>query len=110
MSRKLNILELIQKTLAELSMSAEEATRRLAQWGRGTIAPFLDGREIDMASDIARENMHLVKKYTVTDKGVSIELHDAKDAVIQLAKIHGLFTDKDYEDAVVYEGTRYVDD
>jgi len=92
--RKCEIAEAIKMRLSELAMSAEEITRRLAQWGRGTMEPFLDGAFINLTSEKARENLHLVKKYSITDKGVSIELQDQKDAVIQLAKMQGLFVEK----------------
>jgi len=113
--RKPNISEAIRKRTAELAMTAEEATRRLAEWGRGTLAPFMSvsthGICIDLASDVAQENIHLIRKLKTTDtrtkdrqgvetheQKVEIELHDAKDAVIQIAKMHGLYMEKQKDD------------
>lgn len=40
-------------------------------------------------------NLHLIKKYTVDDKGkITIELYDKKSALDTLAKFHGLLVDK----------------
>ena len=108
--RKLEIAEAIKMRLSELAMSAEEITRRLAQWGRGTVAPFMQvndyGVSVDLGTDEASGNIHLIKKLKVTETvktyegettketKTEIELHDAKDAVIQLAKMQGLFIEK----------------
>jgi phage terminase small subunit len=43
----------------------------------------------------AKEKLHLVKKYTLDDKGkVSIELYDAQTALRDFAKIHGVFIER----------------
>lgn len=123
--RKPNISEAIKKRLSDLAMSAEEITRRLAQWGRGTVEPFVHatewGIDIDLASEQAARNIHLVRKIktTVTTRSkdgevtkesrTEIELHDAKDAVIQLAKIQGLFIEKEETDRPKYDGRRFVE-
>ncbi|HEX7048642.1 MAG TPA: terminase small subunit [Longimicrobiales bacterium] len=112
--RKPQIREAIEQRLKELSMSAAEATRRLTDWGRGTIEPFLhtDGNgnvRVDLSTEEARRHLHLIRKLkqkervlapepgeegVVLDRTFEIELHDAKDAVVQLARIHGLFVEK----------------
>ena len=92
--RKPEISDEIKKRLSDLAMSAEEITRRLAQMGRGNLAPFLHNGAIDITTESARENLHLVRKVKITDNGTEIELHDAKDAIVQLAKMEGLFVDK----------------
>ena len=108
--RKLEISEAIKMRLSELAMSAEEITRRLAQWGRGTLAPFMRvndyGVSVDLATEQASANVHLIKKLKVTETirtyegettkevKTEIETHDAKDAVVQLAKMQGLFIEK----------------
>jgi phage terminase small subunit len=107
--RKPEIRGAVDARLAELSMSAAEATKRLTNWGRGSVEPFLapGGLSIDLGSETAQANLHLLKKVKVTEKllgtegtvvaterKVEIELHDAKDAVVQIAKIRGLYTEK----------------
>lgn len=109
--KKPQIAEAVRARLDSLAMTAEEATKRLAEWGRGTIAPFLragpEGIHIDLGSDDAHANLHLIRKLTQTDRiiraddqGVllerklAVELHDAKDAVLNILKIHGKFIEK----------------
>ena len=112
--RKPQIREAVERRLKELSMTAAEATRRLTDWGRGTIAPFLcfgpDGSvRIDLSTEEARRHLHLIRKLKqkervlasapgeeglLLDRTFEIELHDAKDAVVQIARIHGLFVEK----------------
>ena len=82
-------------------MSVPEALRRLTDWGRGSIEHFMrpDG-SIDLNSEEARAHFHLIKKVEmlgVDENGfprVKLELHDAKDAVVHIAKIHGMFVDR----------------
>lgn len=94
--------------LDELSMTAEEATKRLTDWGRASFGPFTritaDGEVlVDLSTAEAQANLHLVKKLKVSEVRLSdelvnvkteIELHDAKDATIQMAKIRGKFVEK----------------
>ena len=106
---KPNIKNAIDLKMQELTMSAEEATIRLTNMGRGSIEPFLDideyGRVIvNLANDEARDNIGLIKKIKQTKKEFNdgtiieivneIELHDAKDAILNLLKLHGKFVNK----------------
>lgn len=113
--RKVEIAEQIKERLNRLSMTAEEALKRMTDWGRGTFKPFLQFDEqngtlkIDMSNPEALENLHLIKKIkqkdtivkgaseddpsVVTDRTFEIELHDAKDAVDKLIKVHGLYVE-----------------
>lgn len=103
---KPNIKQAINKRLSELSMSAEEATKRLSDMGRGSIESFLDiddnGRTIiDLSKDEAKENLGLIKKIKQVKREFSdgsiieitneIELHDSKDAILNLLKMQGKF-------------------
>mgnify|MGYP000314748129 CR=1 FL=1 len=103
---KPDISEAINAKLRVLSMSAEEATKRLTDMGRGSIESFLNVDEngrvvIDLSKDEARENLGLIKKIKQTKKEFSegaiieivneVELHDAKDAILNLLKMHGKF-------------------
>lgn len=108
------VRKLIDQRFSKLSMSSDEVMIRLSQMGRGSVAPFLattrNGEvQIDITNPNAQENLHLIKKIKQKkriQKGgedeepeiiieTELELHDAKDAVVQMGKIHGLFTDKD---------------
>lgn len=93
----------IDERMRELSMSDAEATLRMTNWGRGTIEPFLDeDGGIDLSSAQARQNLGLVKKLKVRERTIGkdspiierrteLELHDAKDAVVQIMKVQGLY-------------------
>lgn len=99
----------INERLKELSMSAEEATKRLADIGRGSIEHFLDIDDsgntiVDLSKDEARENLGLIKKIKQTKKEFAdgaiieitneIELHDSKDAILNILKMQGKFNHK----------------
>lgn len=90
------------------SMSEAEATLRLTQLGRGTIAPFLrvgeDGQvHIDLTTDQAKANYHLLRRVvqrsttTQTAAGpvevveTEIELHNAVEAVDRVLQLHGAY-------------------
>jgi hypothetical protein len=77
-------------------MSAREASVRLSDYARGDLSPFLKFDEqgvatLDLSTPQAKEHLHLIKRIKVVDGQLDIELHDSKDAVIQMAKIHKLF-------------------
>jgi len=106
---KLNIKNAIDLRLQELTMSASEATKRLTDMARGSIESFLDidedGRTIiDLSKNEAKENLGLIKKIKQTKKEFAdgaiieicneIELHDQKDAILNLLKLHGKFVNK----------------
>lgn len=115
--RDVKISEAISERLDKLSMSASEALVRLTDWGRGSIEPFLNDNGLGVDSETAKENLHLIKKLKqkdvvrksktddeelITERTIEIELHDAKDAVIQIAKIHGLYSNDDGNDLTKY--------
>jgi phage terminase small subunit len=106
---KAHIQSAINERLKRLSMSAEEAAKRLTDWGRGSFEPFTKedpdfGVVLDLSTPEARESLHLIRRMKQTKREMTsggdtvgfeyvteVELHDAKDAVIQIAKIHGQF-------------------
>ena len=104
--RKPEIAAAIKERLDELSMGAEEATKRMSDWGRGTFAPFLtDDGSLDLGTEAARAHVHLLKKVKVTERTygeddevherrVEVELHDAKDAVKTVLQVHGKINQK----------------
>lgn len=106
---KLSIKNAISLRLQELTMTADEATKRLTDMARGSIESFLDIDEdgnavIDLSTNNSKQNLALIKKIKQTkriigDNGIvevynEIELHDQKDAILNLLKIHGKFVNK----------------
>jgi phage terminase small subunit len=111
--RKPQIAKAVSKRLNELAMSAGEVTKRLTAWGRGDMSSFVvanaDGTiSMDFSTDEAQRNLFLIKKIKQTDRMIpqgkeepdilerktEIELHDAKDAVVQMGRAHKLFGDR----------------
>lgn len=88
----------IDAALAEAAMPASEVLARLTAQARGTMADVLRprGRGYGIDFKAAEENgaLDLVKKYTKTDRGVSVELYDAQAALALLGKHHKLFVER----------------
>jgi hypothetical protein len=95
---KQEIREIINERLANKAMSADEVLARLSEQATADMGDFLSasGRGIRLDLKRARElgKLHLVRKYNKTNGGTSIELVDAKDALVQLGRHYKLFTDK----------------
>ena len=99
----------IHKRLKDLQAESNEVITRLTDHARANIELFLDDdNDLDLA--VARRNnaLGLAKKVKCTRRTeprkdqdpviittLEIELHDAQAAIVQLAKIRGLFVDKD---------------
>jgi len=87
-------------------MDADEVIARLADQARGTISDFVeikDGMPKDFFVDLEKAQrlgkMHLVKKLKYNSSGKpEIELHDQQNALIQIGRLHGLFTDRQIVD------------
>ena len=107
---KPDIAQAIADEIAERAMGADEVLLRLAEHARGDMADFLDISSMSFSVDLkkahANGKTHLIKKVkmrTVTSlskEGVEtethdmeIELYDAQDALIALAKKHKLLTE-----------------
>lgn len=96
---KTSIQATIQARLADKAMSADEVLARLAEHARGSMGDFLKINEEDGGAQLdllqARDKLHLIKKYSIDDKGkVTIELYDAQSALALIGKRHGLFVDR----------------
>lgn len=125
--RKPEIKKAISERIAEMTMEADEALLRLTQWGRGTLEPFLNASEdgsfsLTLGSDSAKANLHLLKKVrqtrTVTrgrddyereEVRTEIEIHDAKDAVIQMARIRGQYVERHEHSGPDGEPIKFID-
>ena len=97
----------IERRIGELRATADEVLLRLASHSRATMSDFFkrvpvpstadtDAWELILDLDKAEQlgKMHLVKKYKAGAEGVSVELHDAQAATVQLAKVLGLFVER----------------
>lgn len=113
--RKPKLAAAIKERLNAMSMSADEALKRMTDWGRGDVRPFLSVDQntqelrIDLSSEQAQRHLHLIKEIKQNDTIVKkptdddpdevigrsweIKLHDAKDAVDKLIKVHGLYVE-----------------
>jgi|GEM_PF-1334116 len=109
--QKTSVQDAIKKRMDELSMSAEEAVKRLADMGRGSFESFMEVQQdgtlkIDLSNPEARKQFHLIKKIkqkdvvrkshsgddeVVTDRVFEIELHDSKDAIDKILKVWGKY-------------------
>lgn len=98
----------ISLRVAEAAMAADEVLARLAAHARGTLDDFLDeeGR-VDLDGARQAGALHLLKKYACEEvyEGASLEklrlvrklrleMYDAQNALVQIGRHHGLFTDK----------------
>lgn len=98
----------IKARVSELAMSADEALVRLGAMARGTVAPFhrltADGDIIvDLSTKEAQDHLHLLTELEVSTRkrehedgsvtmhqSAKVKLHDAKDALKQILRAHGL--------------------
>jgi phage terminase small subunit len=96
--RKPEIRAAIDAALTDAAMPASEVLARLTEHARISMEEFTTVRGRGIALDLKaakdRGVLHLVKKYTKTKQGVTVELHDAQAALALLAKHHGLLVDR----------------
>lgn len=108
------IREAIDNELDVHAMRASEAIALLADWGRGSMRPFLQVNEsghqvINLSTEKAKDNLHLIKSVkqkrfiTRTENGefeeitTEVSLHDAKDAVHKILLLHGRYAPQKYD-------------
>lgn len=113
--RLLKIAEIadeIQRVVSDRAMSADEVLVRLAEQARGSMDDFVSFRDgvklplLDLEKAHKAGKFALVKKLKYTDQGgVEFELYDAQAALVQLGKVHKLFTDRQDVNAVVEDKT-----
>ncbi len=86
---------LIDKRLAEQSLSSMEVLERLSQIARNAAADYIhEEGYVDLARMKADGKIHLVKGIKDTKYGKEIELFDPQAALGTLAKHHGLLRDQ----------------
>lgn len=85
---------LVKQRIGELKMTADEVLLRLAAHARGDIGELLDATgAIDLKTARRQKRLHLVKRVSNTDKGISVEMYDAQAALVQIGKTMKLFVD-----------------
>ena len=106
--KKPNIAEEIQRRVDEKAMSANEALLRLADIARGNIGEFMEFQggewpKLNLAQ--AKDRLHLVKQFKFDSNGLPvIEMYSSYDALVQIGRVHGLFTDKSETDVYIKDG------
>lgn len=94
------VREYIDSRLSEKCMAANEVLVRLAEQARGEASRYLrtraDGEPwIDIESAIEDGKAHLIKGISRDKHGnVVVETYDAHAALVDLGRVHKLFTDK----------------
>jgi len=101
---KPEVKALIDARLKAHHLGADEVLARLSDHAMGSMGDFIDyeidstsGRRLSYISlDKARQagKLHLIKKITINDKGIGVELYDADAALGLLGKHYELFTEK----------------
>ncbi len=108
----------IRERLDALTMSADEVLVRLTEIARGNMAHFINPHSLTVDLVEAQKNgkLHLIKKVkyvTRTDNDsqtetIEFELYDAQSALVQLGKMHGLFTGRIKVDDWRSEAIEYI--
>jgi phage terminase small subunit len=93
-----NVRTAIDERLAEQVMSANEVLSRLTEQASVNISDFFlideDGAVGDVNTAYLKEHGNLVKKIKVEKDKVELELYDGQNALVQLGRRWGVFTDK----------------
>lgn len=96
--RKPKIRTAIDALMAETAMPPNEILARLTDQARGSMEDFLTVRGRGVALDLKkaadRGVLHLVKKYSKTKQGVSVELYSAYDAQVKLGEHERLWVQR----------------
>jgi len=117
-----SISEELQRRIDERAMSANEVLDRLAEQARADYKDFLVvAPNGDIALDMAKAEgkTHLIRRVTqkrtvrrlkdaeIDETSLTLELHDAQAALVQLGKHHKLFTDQVQQSGEVIVRVQY---
>lgn len=93
--RKPEIAAEIERRLAELTMSTDEALLRLTEQGRGAHTAFIDDAgQVDLAGLKAAGLGHLIKSTKVTQGGLVVEFYDAQVAIDKILRARGAYVER----------------
>lgn len=88
----------IDRRMAEMAMPPGEVIARLSQHASSSMEDFIkrDGNLafLDLEKAEQANQLHLIKKFKITKRGIEVELHDSQAALVHLGRHYGLFTDK----------------
>lgn len=92
------ILAALNDYFSGAEMSAKEVVARLSEQARAEYAPYFrirgDVGYIDLPQLLADGKGHLVKGIKDTQWGQQVEFYDAHTALVDVGRVHGIFTDK----------------
>jgi len=95
---KPHIRTAIDALLDARAMPAGEILARLSEYARGSMEDFFSvrgrGITLDLKKASERGVLHLIKRYSKTKQGVTIELHDPQAALQLLGRHYRLFIDR----------------
>jgi phage terminase small subunit len=102
--RNVKVREYVDDQLRGIALSQNEVLTILTRQAKGSLADVLDDEgKFDLGDAKKRGVDGLLKKLKITEtylksgdveKRYEYEIHDAKDAAVQLGKVHKLFTEK----------------
>ena len=93
--RKPEIAAEVERRLAELTMSTEEALLRLTEQGRGAHTAFIDDvGQVDLAGLKAAGLGHLIKSTKVTQWGLVVEFYDGQAAIDKILRVRGAYVER----------------
>ena len=94
------IREEIDRRLKALAISADEVLARLQAQATASMSDFVSIRDVthDAVIDLEKARqagkLHVLKKISITDKGLTIELYDAQAALVHIGKHLGMFIEQ----------------
>ncbi len=89
----------VEQGIADAALESEEILTRLTEQATGSLEDFvkiddLGNATLDLKKAKDAGKLHLIKRLKPTRNGMEIELHDAHAALVDLARVRGLFNDK----------------
>lgn len=111
--RRPRVKRAINRRLEREALESGEILRRMSDFADASVAPFLtvdsEGETVvDLGSPGAKRAMHLVRKLKsrkkitrsrdgdeFVERTIDLEIHDAKDALVQIGRMRGMYTERD---------------
>lgn len=89
------MLAVIDEFFHEQEMSAREVIARLSEQAAAAYAPYLrPSGLVDLDALLGDGKGHLIKGFKHTQYGLNVEFYDAHVALVDIGRVHGIFTDK----------------
>lgn len=106
----------IDEYFHQYEMSSREVVARLSQQAKAEYARYIrvgrDGRTayVDLRALLADGKGHLIKGIKETQYGQTIEFYDAHQALVDVGRYHGLFTDRTDANVAINDSGVTVDE